>query len=288
MDTIKTYFRDQLSQDERVTSVTAVKTTYQFSPLIDGFNLLILVISNDRQPTNYISHYIKDDHRIQERWVHKEGLERWILNGENRSVIQWILQGEILVDGDGYLQTLRNRLIDFPVALREKKLFIEFSWFLRRYLQAKDYMKQDQFLDGYNNVLKSLHHWARIVIIESGHHPEVTVWNQVRKINPGIYKLYEELTLSKETLDQRVKLVLLACEFSVMSKMKECCTILFRVLDSRNEPWSAHELKYHPELVDLHVELTLVLKELQRNSLIQEVNVPTQNNIFVMELKYHS
>lgn len=286
MKTIKSYFKKRYMQDERVKSITVIHDNNQFSPLIDCFDLLVLVISEKKQPTNYISHYIKEDYRIQERWIHREGLESWILNGENRNIIQWLLQGEILIDKDTYLEGLRHRLLEFPSELREKKLFIEFSWFLRKYLQSKEYIKQGQALDAYSNILEALHHWARIVIIESGKHPEVMVLKQVRQINPGIYKLYEELTESKETMEQRVQLVLLACEFSVMSKMKECCKILFRVMDSREEPWTAKELKYHPELVDLHVELALVLKKLQKKSLIKEVAVVIEEDLSVLELKY--
>lgn len=288
MKIIKSYFEELYMQDDEVRSVTVIKTNDPRSPLIDGFDLLVLVITRNKQPSNYISHYIKEDARIQERWIHKEGLERWILNGENRSIIQWLLQGEILVDKDTYLEGLRHRLLEYPQVLREKKLFIEFSLFLRTYLQGKDYIQQNQTLDAYSNVLDALHHWARITIIESDHHPEVMVWKQVKKINPGVYKLYEELTLSPETLEQRVELVLLACEFSVMSKMKECCKLLFRVLDSREEPWSANELKYHPELKDLHVELALVLKKLQKKSFIKEVAVVIERDLSVLELKYKS
>jgi hypothetical protein len=288
MKTIKSYFRDLYMQEDEVRSVTAIKTNDPRSPLIDGFDLLVLVITKNKQPANYISHYIKEDSRIQERWIHEEGLESWILNGENRSVIQWLLQGEILLDKDTFLEGLRHRLIEYPQSLREKKLFIEFSLFLRKYLQGKDYIQQKQILDAYSSVLEALHHWARITIIESGHHPEVMVWKQVKKINPGVYKLYEELTLSPETLEQRVELVLLACEFSVMSKMKECCKILFRVLESRKEPWSANELKYHPELKDLHVELALVLQKLQKKALVTEVAVVIEEDLSVLEMKYRS
>lgn len=123
---------------------------------------------------------------------------------------------------------MRHRILEFPADLREHKLLVEFSLFLRKYLQSKEYILDEHLLDAYNNILEALHHWARIVIIEDGYHPEITVWRQIRAINPGVYKLYEELTMSKETLKQRVQLVLLACEFSVMSKWKDAARRLFK------------------------------------------------------------
>lgn len=286
MDNINTYFYEKYIGDDSVNSVVSVTTTDRHSPLIDGFDQLVLVISKIEHPMNYISHYIKDGVSIQERWIHTEGLERWMLNGKNRSIIQWVLAGEVLFDKQSYLQRLRKRLVEFPQIKRKKKLFMEFSYFLRKYLQGKEYIEQGQTLDAYNNVLEALQHWGRICIVESGQHPELLVWKQVKQINPGVYKLYEELTLSLESLEQRVRLVLLACEFSVMSKMEECCAIVFDVLQSRKEPWSANELKYHPELVIMHVELALVLKKLQLKSLVKEVPVPIANNPSMYEIKY--
>lgn len=286
MDHINEYFYEKYLDDESVNSIVAIHSTDRNSPIIDGFDQLVLVISKYKKPMNYISHYIKDGVSIQERWIHAEGLERWMLNGENRSIIQWILAGEVLLDKQSYLQYLRKRLVEFPQIKRKKKLFMEFSYFLRKYLQGKEYIEKGQTLDAYNNVLEALQHWGRICILESGQHPELLVWKQLKDINPGVYKLYEELTLSLESLEQRVRLVLLACEFSVISKMEDWCAIVFDVLKSRKEPWSANELKYHPDLVVMHVELALVLKKLQTKSLVKEVLTPVDNTSSLYEIRY--
>lgn len=286
MEAIKSYFYKRYVDNDNVTSLIVVSSMQKYSPIIDGFDVLILVIATTRQPTNFISHYIKENLSIQERWIHVGGLENWILNGENRNIISWLIQGEILMDKNKYLYELKKKLEDFPKMLRERKLFIEFSLFLRVYMQAKAYNQEGQTLDAYSKTLEALHHWARIAIIEVGLHPEVMVWHQVKKINTAVYKLYEELTLSLETLEERVNLVLLACEFSLMSKMKDCSAILFKVLESRDEPWSADELKYHPELVDLHIELSLVLNKLLKRGLIKEVAVVLEKDLSLLELRY--
>lgn len=276
---------ERLSSDPNVSGALIVRSENGLSQVTDHFDQLLLVVTEQREPLNYIYHYIKDQQRVQERWIHKKGIESWILNGENRSIIQWILQGDIVLDKDRYVADLREKLIRFPEELKEKRLFMEFSLFLRRFLQCKEYLKDGHYLDAHSSILEALLHWARISIIESGNHPEVTVWNQVKQINPGIYKLYEELTHSNEPLHKRVELLTLACEFSVMSKMKDCCGVLFKVLASRREPWSASELKEHTELMDMHVELTLVLKTLARKGLIKEVAVPGKSTSY-SELKY--
>ncbi len=286
MEEVKAYFAKRFSRDRHVRSVLVVENPNKITPLVDGYDLLFLIISENKDPINHTSHYIKENYRIQERRIRPEGLEAWIVNGTNRSIIQWIIQGEILLDRETYLEDLRHRLLEFPQWMREQKLLIEFSMFLRTYLQSRDYLQEGHTLDAYSQILEALHHWARIVIIEAGIHPEVTVWNQVRKINAGVYKLYEELTLSKETLEQRVELVLLASEFSAMSKMASCCALLMRILESRDTPWSAMELKQHPDLQQLHIELAIILKKLVKKSLIKEVAYVIEQDLAVMELRY--
>ncbi|CAM3377651.1 nucleotidyltransferase-like protein [Marinicrinis lubricantis] len=262
---------DKFKRDARVNSVIAVQNTSRFAPVTDGFDLLLLVITNDKQPTNHTSHYIKENVRVQERWIHISGLYTWILNGQNRHIIEWMLDGTVLLDRSSFLQAFKKDLQNFPVELRKEKLLIEFSRFLRSFLLAKEYWGQSQSLDAYSHVLMAINHWARIVIIESGKHPEITVWNQIHSLNPGVYKLYEELTTSQEPLDKRVELVLLACDFSVMTKMKDCCSLLLQVIASREEPWTSAELKQHPDLEEVHVELSLILNKLVKRSILKEV-----------------
>jgi hypothetical protein len=272
MNSLSDYVRKKYANDLWIRSVLVLSTASPFSPLIDGFDILFLVVTDDADSKDLdpVSHYIKEDKTIQERRIHSAGLDEWIVFGENRSIIQWILQGEICLDRYGYLEGVRHRLLEFPPDMRQQKLFIEFTLFLRHYLQAKQYHKEGHLLDAYSSILEALMHWARIAIIETGIHPEMTVWRQLRKINPGIYKLYEELTLSSDTLEQRVQLVILACEFNVMSKMSACCSVLLKVLGSRDESFSPAELMRHPDLSQLNVDMALVLKKLVLRGLIRE------------------
>lgn len=286
LESLKAYRVEELRRDDTVISVAAVDNPSMFSAITDGFDLLLLVISSDTEQAHQQYHYIKEERRIQERWISPEALNGYILHGEQRSIIYWILKGEILLDRNMYLESLRHKVLEFPDDLRQHKLLIEFSKFLRSYLQSKEYLLDDHTLDAYHNVLEALRHWARIVIIESGHHPEVTVWRQIKSINPGVYKLYEELTLSVETVKQRVQLVLLACEFSVMSKMERCCTSLLDVLGSREEAWTLHELQQEPKLIDIGMELPLLLSKLVKKSLVKEIVFTDDQDLSILELRY--
>jgi hypothetical protein len=250
--------------------------------------LLVVIVTENQAITRTLFHYIKEGYRIQERWVSPVDLELWLFHGENRNIIYWILEGEIILDRGTYLESLKHRLLEFPELLKEQKLLMEFSLFLSKFIQSKEYLAEGHYLDAYSNILEALQHWARIVVIEENHHPELAVWQQVRLINPGVYKLYEELTLSSETLRQRVELVILACDFSVMSKMKSCCKLLLCILENRSTPWRIDEIQSHIDLQHLRINVSLLLNKLVKKSLVREVAVSMDDTFSELELRYTS
>jgi hypothetical protein len=268
--------------------VMLIDNPYRYNPLIDGLDLLLLaVVERDDAHVRSVRHIRTGGKRVQIRTVAAAVLDEWIAGVENRSIIPWIVRGELLMDRDGYLERVKQRVIDFPEELRGQKLAAEFSAFLRTFLQAKQDLQDGNVLDANSNVLAALHHWAHISLIEDGVHPELTVWAQMKKYNPGIYKLYEELTTSMESLEKRVQLVLLACEFHVMSKMKSCCRLLLDIIESREEPWSVGELMARPELKALRLDLSLLLRKLVTRGLIREVAVlPVSGDPDALELQY--
>ncbi|HZG86524.1 nucleotidyltransferase-like protein [Paenibacillus sp.] len=265
-----------------------IEKPMQFSALIDGFDALIIVVTDGDRRLSYTHHYSKDQTYIQERWYDRTTLEALLGPGGNRDVQQWLMTGEIVLDREGFLQEKREMLLSVAPDKREQRLFKEFALFLRHFLLSRNFLEEGEVLDAHSHILQAVHHWAKISVIESGVVPELTVWKQVRKANPGIFKLYEELTMSNETLEQRIRLAHLACDFSVMSKLKDCCQPLLRILSSRSEPWSATELENHPDLRTMQTELHLLLKKLVRRKLIQEVFVASDANLDMLEMRYIS
>lgn len=277
----------RLQEEADLVGVVSIDNPYRYNPLIDGLDLLLLTVMENDNPARRIRHVRSGGKRVQIRTVTPGLLEEWVAGSQNRSIIPWLVRGEILIDRDGYLAGIKQRLQQFPEELRRQKLAVEFSLFLRTYLQAKQDLQDGNILDAHSSILASLHHWAHISLIEDGIHPELTVWQQMKTYNPGIYKLYEEITTSVETLEKRVQLVLLACEFHVMSKMKSCCRLLLDIIDSRKDPWGVSELLGHPELKPLRLDMSLLLQKLVARGLIREVAViPDSGNPDELELKY--
>ncbi len=80
---------------------------------------------------------------------------------------------------------------------------------------------------------------------------------------------------------------MLACEFSVMSKMKDYCKYLLSIMGERDEPWSISELQNHPKLNHLVDNITLVIQKLVQGHHIKEIGILSEEeHDHVIKLKY--
>lgn len=280
---------EMFGHERELISLLLVTNPFSYQSQTDGMDRLALLVVSKVKPGMASEHLMWEDTRVQVLRVTPETLESWVVSGESRKVVDWLVQGDIVIDQDNYLADLSNRLLDWSPLLREQKLLSEFSRFVCTYLQAKQDLRDGQVLDAYSNILSSLHYWAHIALVEQGMHPELTVWEQMLRVNPGIYKLFEELTISTETLEQRVQLVLLACEFSIMNKMKSSCALLIRLIESRVESWAPVELMEHPSLSGLRLDISVLLHKLVKRGCIREIASPIgQRATGLMELRYTS
>ncbi|NGZ77902.1 nucleotidyltransferase-like protein [Saccharibacillus alkalitolerans] len=238
--------------------------------LLQDFDVLVFLIFETLDEEGKTQHRIENGVHYQFLSLRAEELRSWIVTGEHRSLVHYFLQGEVIDDVKGQILHLRQQVEQFEQPLREQRLFFEFARFLRHYVEAKRHLTEGHEMDAYYSTLKALHHWACIELVQKSVYPEKTIWNQVREHSAQVYKLYEQLAFSRETLRERVELVLLACEFSVMSKMAACSELLIRVLRSRRVPWTIEELMRHPELRYVKNELPMVVRKLVYRSLIRQ------------------
>jgi len=286
LDASGLFYTDLFGRERGLVSLLLVANPYSYKTLIDGMDRLVLAVFR-QTPERETEHLMWGETRILVRRVNVDRLEQSLVGGDSPGLVRWLEQGDILLDRDGYLTTLKHRLDTWAANLKERKLLCEFSAFAKTYLQSKQDLKDGQILDAYSHILASLHHWAHIALIEEGLHPELTVWLQMRTVNPGIYKLYEELTTNQETVEQRVQLVILACEFSVLTKMKSSCALLLRLIGTRPDGWSVPELMRHPELVGLKLDLSLLLQKLAKKGYLREIAKPhCETGTGILELRY--
>lgn len=239
--------------------------------LLHDLELLILVICETVGPSdNYIEHFINGSTQYQMRYIGIEELKHWAVAGDRREIVRCFLRGEVIWDVRGELAALREELKHFGDGMREARKLKEFAKFLRNYVEAKQFAREHDFLDAYYRGIQALKHYARIELIDHGLAPENCIWEQLRDMNTVVYKLFNELTDNKETLEQRIELVLLACDFFLMSRMEDCCAVLLKLLGSRREAWSIKELIDRPELAHVKEELPMVIRKLVYRSLVKQ------------------
>ncbi|MDP4171840.1 MAG: nucleotidyltransferase-like protein [Bacillota bacterium] len=241
----------------------------------DSFDAILLIIVKEAESPQFVKHYMYKDKKAAMHIITEVQLKEWILLGSNRKMFEWINHSKILFDRNEYISNIKTELRDFPFYGRKIKMGIEFAKLIRRYVDGKALFENHQYLDAYNHVVHSLHHLARLAVIENGFHSELTVWQQVKQIEPEIFKLYEELVNSEETLEKRLELLFLASEFMIHSRTYLGSAHLLEILVGRDY-WAFDQIMKEEELAPYSVDLGVLLEYLIDKHLIDVVMVETK------------
>ncbi|WP_251555350.1 nucleotidyltransferase-like protein [Neobacillus muris] len=255
--------------------VLMVEKRQKPSQTTDTFDVILLVIVKEAEQPIFIKHYSFGEKKAAMHIVTEAQVHEWILLGTNRKIFEWLHHAKIIFDRNEYIENLITELNEFPFNGRKVKLGLEFAKLIRRYVDGKALFEQKLFLDAYNHVVHSLHHLARLAVIDNGLHPELTVWHQVKLIEPEIYKLYEELVNSEEPLEKRLELLFLASEFLIHSRTNMGSSHLLGVLSAKDY-WTFNEMMDEKELNPYSVDLSVLLEYLIDRHLIEVVNIETK------------
>jgi hypothetical protein len=275
-DILRPIYQERASQSNTL-GVLLIEKKQKLSHITDSFDVILLVVVKEAERPVFIKHYTYDNKKAAMHIITEEQLQEWLLLGTNRKIFEWLHDAKILFDRNEYVANLKTELREFPFNGRKIKMGLEFAKLIRRYVDGKALFESKQFLDAYNHVVHSLHHLARLAVIENGLHPELTVWHQVKQIDPEIYKLYEELVNSEETLEKRLELLFLASEFMIHSRTSICSVHLLEVLSSK-EHWLFNEIMNEKELIPYSVDLVVMLEYLIEKHLIDIVNIETKGH----------
>ena len=229
--------------------------------MTDTFDSVLLIIVKEADQSIFTKHYLYGDTKMVMHIVTEKRLRKWLFIGSNRKLVDWIFFGKVLFDRNEFLYKLRSELQEFPFYGRKIKTGIQFSKLIRRYLEGKEFFERGDYLDAYNHVVDSLHLLGRLSVIDSGLYPEVTVWSQVKKFAPAVYKLYEELVMSNETLEKRLELLFLASEFLINSRTHDGAQHIVETMLSKSI-WTIQELHDHEELSYYSTDLEVLIEYL--------------------------
>jgi hypothetical protein len=273
-DILRPIYQERASQVNTMGILMMEKREKTIS-ITDNFDAILLIIVKEAEQPILIKHYTYQDKQAAMHIVTKTLLDNWLLLGSNRKIVDWIYSGKIIFDRNEYLHHLRQQLSEFPSAERKLKKGLEFAKLIRRYTKGRAFFDNHHYLDAYNDIVHSLHHLARLTAIEKGFQPEITVWQQIRKLEPEIYKLYDELVNSEEELEKRLELLFLAGEFLIHSRVKIGSAHLIDILKAK-EHWSFNEILTHPELKLYSVDLEVLIEYLIEKHCIEVVNIETK------------
>ncbi|MCG8398746.1 nucleotidyltransferase-like protein [Bacillus atrophaeus] len=257
-------------------AVIMIERRNKASSITDNFDAALLVIVKQAEEPLFIKHYEFEHQTASLNIVTDAQVQEWILLGTNRRIIDWILNGRVLFDRNEYIVELIDRLNTFPFAERKLKIGLEYGKLIRRYIEGKAFFEANQFLDAYNAIVHALHHLARIEVIDRGFHPETTVWNQARQMEPQVYKLYSELIESHESLEKRLELLFLANDFLIHSKAEIGSAHLYQVMKEK-DIWQYGELLQHADLKDFTPDLGVLLDYLTEKGFIEVCQIETKS-----------
>jgi hypothetical protein len=273
-DILRPIYQERASQTNTL-GVLVVEKKQNSNQLTDSFDAILIILVKQAEQPLFIKHYTFNDKKAALHIISEDQLKEWMLLGTNRKIFEWLDNSLILFDRNEYVIQLKKELREFPFYGRKLKMGLEFAKLIRRYTDGKALFEGHQFLDAYNHIVHSLHHLARLAIIDNGLHPELTVWNQVKQIEPEIYKLYEELVNSEETLEKRLELLFLASEFLIHSRTHAGAAHIMDVLEGK-EYWSINEMMNEKELIPYSIDLGVFLEYLIDRHLIEVVKEETK------------
>ncbi|UOQ84604.1 nucleotidyltransferase-like protein [Gracilibacillus salinarum] len=247
------------------------------SPETDNFDSILLVVVQDLEEQWIVKHYEFKEQSAALHVIDRDLLEEWIETSSYRRAVEWVIDGKVIFDRNEYVANLKETLRVFPHEQRKLRLAIEFSKLTRSYSEARNLYESGNFLDAYSRLLRSLHYLGRIAILEKGYHPEVMVWHQVKRIDPEIYKLYEELVRSTEETQKRVELMMIAIDFALNKRTEQCAEHLLEVMQTKDTPWGFGELKTHPNVEPYTYDLVSAIEYLVGKNVIEVVLEETKS-----------
>src|SRR5699024_1547062 len=247
------------------------------SPITDNFDVILLNIVGNSEIEWQEKHYeLENGNTAVMHTITDHLLRQWIDTSGYRKAIEWIIAGKIIFDRDEYVSRLKEHLRTFPLVKRDLRKAMEFGKLIKSNTEVKDLYMSEQYKDAFTRMVHSLHYLARLTVIEKGCYPEVTLWNQVKKIDPEVYKLYDELIESNEEIAKRVQLMILAADFAIIRRAKVSAKHLLDIMETKDGAWSYEGIKQNPGVKPYEIDLAAILNYLTEKGILSPVRINTK------------
>ncbi|WP_017186489.1 nucleotidyltransferase-like protein [Alkalibacillus haloalkaliphilus] len=274
-DVLRPIYQERASSSSTL-GILMLEKVESHKSVTDYFDCILLVIVNSSEEDWYVKHYEFNNKKAAMHIVTEKLLKEWINTSGYRKVVDWLTRGTIIFDRNEYLAQLKARLRDFPESTRQLRKAIEFAKLVRSYRECKELFESKHYLDANSLMVRSLHYLARLTVLEKGFHPEIIVWHQVKRIDPEVYKLYQELIESEEPAEKRIQLMMLASDFAIHSRAEQGAAHLLDIMRQQEEPWTFGDLKVHPEIKHYTLDLSILLEYLVERDIVETKLIETK------------
>ncbi|WP_017728935.1 nucleotidyltransferase-like protein [Halalkalibacterium ligniniphilum] len=264
---LRQLYQERASEADTL-AILFVEKEASYSSATDRFDAVFLIIKQAFEQRWTVMHYELAGYSVAVHSLHEEVIQHSLLVGNQRRLVEWLVIGKIVFDRNEYVKALKRRMEEFPIEERREKMAIQFSKLLRHFEEGKMLFRREHYFDAFNCMMYALQHLARLAVTEHGYYPEVTIWEQVKQIEPETHKLYQELIHGSESIEKRVELLLIAAEYAIGSKVDVGSSHLIKIMESRLAPWSFQELLEREELAGYRIDLELLLNYLVGKNMI--------------------
>jgi len=281
-------YQKRLSQNKKVNAIFHFGSSF-FNDSWEQSDIDLLIVVEDNGDKREI--FIKDQDGVcvHLQILNYDSFRKMVLSDQGGEFHSIILDGQIIYDRDGNISLLVDEARKKSHEYFRLRTMLEFSHLLNKYYQSKKLYSQEKHLDSYRQLLESMVHWAKIVIYESNQFPRKDLWNQVKTLNFGVYKLYEELSFSQEPLLQRIELMQLVYLNMVLSKASEFCKPVLEYIKEKGRGVTYQEIVSDPLFSSLDYRMEALLGELVRIGILSTGVLPMKewdtgdNSLFRMD-----
>lgn len=274
---LRPVYQERASLPETL-SVLLIGNQREDDPITDTFDEILFIITSNNELPIQTKHYTDGTRKAAMHIISERQLTHWLLVGTNKKIIDWLVLGKVFFDRDEYAERLKQRLSEEPLFGRGLKMGMDMAKMIRAYNEGKIHFERKQYMDSYLYAIRTLNHMARFMAVRHNVLPENTVWSQMKKIDPAVYKLYEELIGSEEELEKRLDLVYLASEFFIHNYTNEAAGHLLAIMDNQ-DAWTIQQLHEQDELALYSSDLEFFIEYLVDKHLIEITQVPSKNEL---------
>jgi len=238
----------------------------------DLFDVIIYAVVTDQESSEQSRHFYVQGMRIGLFMVDESLFRKRMLSEAN--AFQLLTGSEVLFERDHYMESIKKETVACDHKMR---MGMKFAELIQSFSLGKNLFEDGHYLDAYDLLVNSLHDLARFALMEKGIEAETALWKQIKKNEPEILKLFEELIKSEEPIEKRLELLFLASSFFIYSKTLKGSEHILELMNE-HEIWNYEMISHHPQIKLYGSSLGTLLEYLIEKELIIPIQVESAFN----------